>query len=87
MMETQNLILPRAGAANWLAFLGFSFGAILIGMGFTKSWTTMVACRFLLGKEMSSEVFLFYLSDPVSFLGVMEAGFLPGISNSTMSSS
>ncbi|KAJ6138362.1 Major facilitator superfamily domain general substrate transporter [Penicillium samsonianum] len=44
-----NLILPRAGAANWLAFLGFSFGVILIGMGFTKSWTTMVACRVLLG--------------------------------------
>ncbi|KAJ5834942.1 Major facilitator superfamily domain general substrate transporter [Penicillium robsamsonii] len=44
-----NLILPRAGAANWLAFLGFSFGVILIGMGFTKSWTTMVVCRVLLG--------------------------------------
>lgn len=54
MDETQNLILPRAGAANWLAFLGFSFGVILIGMGFTKSWTTMVACRVLLGKGMSS---------------------------------
>ncbi|OQD72209.1 hypothetical protein PENPOL_c001G10359 [Penicillium polonicum] len=49
MDEIQNLILPRAGAANWLAFLGFSFGAILIGMGFTRSWTTMVACRVLLG--------------------------------------
>ncbi|KAJ5163513.1 Major facilitator superfamily domain general substrate transporter [Penicillium coprophilum] len=44
-----NFILPRAGAANWLAFLGLSFGVILIGMGFTKSWTTMVACRVLLG--------------------------------------
>ncbi|EHY57969.1 putative transporter [Exophiala dermatitidis] len=44
-----NLVLPRAGAANWLTFLGVSFGAILIGMGFTKSWGTMALCRALLG--------------------------------------
>lgn len=44
-----NLILPRAGPANWLSFLGVSFGAILIGMGFTRSWNTMALCRFLLG--------------------------------------
>ncbi|ETN39115.1 uncharacterized protein HMPREF1541_05337 [Cyphellophora europaea CBS 101466] len=44
-----NLILPKAGAANWLSFLGVSFGAILIGMGFTKSWGTMALCRALLG--------------------------------------
>ncbi|KAL3496364.1 MFS general substrate transporter [Aspergillus germanicus] len=44
-----NLVLPRAGAANWLSFLGASFGAILIGMGFTHHWGTMAVCRFLLG--------------------------------------
>ncbi|PGH10718.1 hypothetical protein AJ79_05309 [Helicocarpus griseus UAMH5409] len=44
-----NLILPKAGAANWLAFLGVSFGASLIGMGFAKSWGTMALCRALLG--------------------------------------
>ncbi|KAJ0418677.1 major facilitator superfamily domain-containing protein [Aspergillus carlsbadensis] len=44
-----NLILPKAGAANWLSFLGASFGAILIGMGFTHSWGAMAVCRFLLG--------------------------------------
>ncbi|KAL3456990.1 major facilitator superfamily domain-containing protein [Aspergillus heterothallicus] len=44
-----NLILPKAGAANWLSFLGASFGAILIGMGFTHSWATMAVCRTLLG--------------------------------------
>lgn len=44
-----NLVLPRAGAANWLTFLGISFGSILIGMGFTKSWGTMALCRALLG--------------------------------------
>lgn len=44
-----NLILPKAGPANWLAFLGVSFGAILIGMGSTRSWGTMALCRALLG--------------------------------------
>ncbi|KAL4866305.1 hypothetical protein BDV12DRAFT_187488 [Aspergillus spectabilis] len=44
-----NLILPKAGAANWLSFLGASFGAILIGMGFTHHWGTMAVCRILLG--------------------------------------
>ncbi|KAL4940432.1 hypothetical protein BDV06DRAFT_230316 [Aspergillus oleicola] len=44
-----NLVLPKVGAANWLAFLGVSFGAILIGMGFTYSWETMAVCRALLG--------------------------------------
>jgi len=45
----QNLVLPKAGAANWLSFLGASFGGILIGMGFTKNWSTMAVCRTLLG--------------------------------------
>ncbi|KAL0937141.1 uncharacterized protein CTRU02_206872 [Colletotrichum truncatum] len=45
----QNLILPNAGPANWLAFLGVSFGAVLIGMGFTHHWGTMALCRTLLG--------------------------------------
>lgn len=45
----QNLLLPKIGPANWLSFLGVSFGAILIGMGFTKSWITMTVCRALLG--------------------------------------
>ena len=44
-----NLILPKAGPKNWLAFLGVSFGSILIGMGFTKSWGTLALCRALLG--------------------------------------
>lgn len=42
-----NLILPKAGCANWLAFLGVSFGSILIGMGFTRSWGTLAVCRAL----------------------------------------
>ncbi|KAL4736105.1 MFS general substrate transporter [Aspergillus similis] len=44
-----NLILPKAGTANWLSFLGASFGATLIGMGFTHHWGSMAVCRTLLG--------------------------------------
>ncbi|KAF4978624.1 hypothetical protein FZEAL_5027 [Fusarium zealandicum] len=44
-----NLLLPKLGAANWLSFLGASFGTILIGMGFTQHWGTMALCRALLG--------------------------------------
>ncbi|KAI6361176.1 hypothetical protein MCOR25_006547 [Pyricularia grisea] len=44
-----NLILPRAGPANWLAFLGIGFGAVMLGMGFVKSWGVLALCRFLLG--------------------------------------
>lgn len=43
------MILPRAGPANWLAFLGIGFGSILMGMGFTHHWGTMALCRALLG--------------------------------------
>ncbi|TLD19212.1 hypothetical protein PspLS_10040 [Pyricularia sp. CBS 133598] len=44
-----NLILPRAGPANWLTFLGVGFGVVMLGMGFVKSWGTLAVCRFLLG--------------------------------------
>lgn len=44
-----NLILPKAGCANWLAFLGVGFGSTLIGMGFTESWVTLTICRVVLG--------------------------------------
>lgn len=49
LLNRKNLVLPKVGAANWLSFLGLSFGAILIGMGFTYSWQTMAVCRVLLG--------------------------------------
>ena len=52
-----NLVLPKAGPANWLAFLGVSFGAILIGMGFTRSWGTLALCRALLGMLEAGYVF------------------------------
>lgn len=48
-MAKQNIILPKAGPANWLAFLGVGFGSVLIGMGFVKHWGMMALCRALLG--------------------------------------
>lgn len=42
-------MLPKVGPANWLAFLGVSFGLILIGTGFVESWGTLALCRVLLG--------------------------------------
>jgi MFS family permease len=42
-------VLPKIGPANWLAFLGVSFGAILIGTAFVESWGTLALCRVLLG--------------------------------------
>ncbi|XMA19635.1 hypothetical protein WAI453_012426 [Rhynchosporium graminicola] len=44
-----NLMLPKAGPANWLAFLGIGFGSVLMGMAFVKTWGVMAFCRALLG--------------------------------------
>ncbi|KEF51212.1 uncharacterized protein A1O9_12715 [Exophiala aquamarina CBS 119918] len=44
-----NLILPKAGPANWLSFIGVSFGVVLIGMGFVRQWWALMMCRLLLG--------------------------------------
>lgn len=44
-----NVVLQRVGCANWLTFLGVSFGCVLIGMGFAKHWGTLALCRALLG--------------------------------------
>ncbi|KAH8432960.1 uncharacterized protein LDX57_010595 [Aspergillus melleus] len=39
-----NLVLPKAGAANWLSFLGVSFGAILIGIFIVEGSITCGVC-------------------------------------------
>lgn len=44
-----NIILRKVGSANWLAFIAFSWGAVMIGQGFVKSWITLAICRILLG--------------------------------------
>ncbi|KAH8733067.1 phthalate transporter-like protein [Phaeosphaeriaceae sp. PMI808] len=42
-------VLRKVGSANWLALIAFSWGAVMIGQGFVKSWITLAICRVLLG--------------------------------------
>ncbi|KAF2747975.1 MFS general substrate transporter [Sporormia fimetaria CBS 119925] len=44
-----NIVLRKVGAANWLAFLCFSWGIVILGAGFAKQWWEIVICRALLG--------------------------------------
>jgi len=44
-----NLVLRRVGSANWLAFIALSWGTVMLGQGFVKSWQALTACRLLLG--------------------------------------
>jgi MFS family permease len=37
------------GSANWLSFIAFSWGIVMMGQGFVKSYQALAACRFLLG--------------------------------------
>ena len=44
-----NIVLRKVGSANWLAFIALSWGAVMIGQGFVKSWQMLTVCRALLG--------------------------------------
>ncbi|KAF2009766.1 MFS general substrate transporter [Aaosphaeria arxii CBS 175.79] len=44
-----NVVLRKVGAANWLSFLCFAWGVVILGAGFAKKWTDIVVCRLLLG--------------------------------------
>lgn len=44
-----NLVLRRVGSANWLAFIALSWGAVMVGQGFIRSWVTLAVCRTMLG--------------------------------------
>lgn len=44
-----NMVLRKVGSANWLSFIGLSWGAVMIGQGFVESWITLGICRILLG--------------------------------------
>ena len=44
-----NIVLRKIGSANWLAFIALSWGAVMVGQGFVRSWQTLTVCRALLG--------------------------------------
>ncbi|OAG40778.1 hypothetical protein AYO21_05076 [Fonsecaea monophora] len=44
-----NIVLRRVGSANWLAFIAFAWGCVMIGQGFVKSYEALAVCRTLLG--------------------------------------
>lgn len=44
-----NYLLVRLSPSKWISFLMFSWGAITIGLGFTHSFASVTAVRFLLG--------------------------------------
>ena len=44
-----NLVIRRAGAANWLAFIITCWGATTVVMGFVQSWQMLALTRAFLG--------------------------------------
>ncbi|KAI9763517.1 MAG: hypothetical protein M1840_000470 [Geoglossum simile] len=44
-----NLVLRRVGTANWLSFIAFSWGSVMLGQGFVKNYQALTVCRTLLG--------------------------------------
>jgi hypothetical protein len=44
-----NIVLRKVGSANWLTFIAFSWGCVMIGQGFTENYSALAGCRTLLG--------------------------------------
>lgn len=44
-----NIVLRKVGTANWLGFLAFAWGTVMLGQGFVPNYSALAACRFLLG--------------------------------------
>lgn len=44
-----NIVLRKIGAMWWLPSIVMAWGVVMIGMGFAKSWTDVLAMRVLLG--------------------------------------
>jgi MFS family permease len=44
-----NYLLKRLSPSKWIAFLMFSWGAVTMGLGGTKSYGAVTAVRFILG--------------------------------------
>ncbi|OAL32680.1 hypothetical protein AYO20_07838 [Fonsecaea nubica] len=44
-----NLIMRKVGAATFMGVISFCWGVVTIGMGFSKTWGTLLACRIIFG--------------------------------------
>ncbi|KAH0536650.1 hypothetical protein FGG08_006495 [Glutinoglossum americanum] len=44
-----NLVLRMVGTANWLSFIAFAWGTVMLGQGFVKNYQALAVCRTLLG--------------------------------------
>ncbi|ODH38519.1 hypothetical protein ACO22_02282 [Paracoccidioides brasiliensis] len=44
-----NIVLRKVGSANWLAFIAFAWGTVMLEQGFVHSWQALTALRFILG--------------------------------------
>lgn len=58
------IFLRHIGVGTWLSFCVISWGAVQLGMGFVKSWGTLLLCRMLLG---ALEVSLYMLFKRAAF--------------------
>ncbi|KIW30862.1 uncharacterized protein PV07_02555 [Cladophialophora immunda] len=44
-----NFVMRKVGPATFLGAIGFGWGILTIGMGFTKSWVSLLVCRIIFG--------------------------------------
>lgn len=49
MQLPSNMLIHRVGAANWIAFIVFSWGLVTIGIGFLNDWVGLAVLRAILG--------------------------------------
>ncbi|THC91771.1 hypothetical protein EYZ11_008778 [Aspergillus tanneri] len=76
------IITRKVGPTFFLGTIVVLWGAILVGMGFTKNWQHMVACRVLLGVleavDVQKRFSVFYLIGCVAsaFAGILAFGLM-----------
>ena len=44
-----NLVLRRVGAANWLSFIAFAWGTVMMAQAWAKNYQTLMVLRFFIG--------------------------------------
>ncbi|KAJ5403366.1 hypothetical protein N7509_003237 [Penicillium cosmopolitanum] len=44
-----NLIMKKLAPSTWISGIMVAWGCVTVGQGFVKSWSALMACRFLIG--------------------------------------